>query len=176
LVVVALLGTNLFIAMATKTKKTNPSEPASTATSGRVIKKYPNRRLYDTLTSNYIALSDIKQLVMSGVPFKVIDAKSEEDLTRSLLLQIILEEEAGGAPLFSEAVLSNIIRTYGHTMQGFMGSYLEKNLQVFADMQKQMTSQALPISSAHKAFQSDAWSAPMTALQDQMMTMFGIKK
>ncbi len=141
-----------------------------------MIKKYPNRRLYDTLTSNYIALSDIKQLVMSGAAFKVIDAKSEEDLTRSLLLQIILEEEAGGAPLFSEAVLSNIIRTYGHAMQGFMGSYLEKNLQVFADMQKQITTQALPTSTAPQVFKPEVWTGQITALQDQMMSVFGIKK
>ncbi len=153
-----------------------PCDAAFAASSGRVIKKYPNRRLYDTLTSNYIALSDIKQLVMSGTPFKVIDAKSEEDITRSLLLQIILEEEAGGAPLFSEAVLANIIRTYGHTMQGFMGSYLEKNLQVFADMQKQMTTQARPIAQAPQAFPSDAWAGQFTALQDQIMTMFSMKK
>ncbi len=126
----------------------------------RVIKKYPNRRLYDTLTSNYVALSDVKQLVMTGTTFKVIDAKTEEDITRSLLLQIILEEESGGAPLFSEAVLANLIRTYGHAMQSYMGSYLEKNLQTFADMQKQFTAQ----------------SAPLAAMQDQMMSLFGIKK
>ena len=163
--------------MATKNKKT------STATSieqtdrhERVIKKYPNRRLYDTLTSNYIALSDIKQLVMSGAVFKVIDAKTEEDITRSLLLQIILEEEAGGAPLFSEAVLSNIIRTYGHAMQGFMGSYLEKNLQVFADMQKQITTQALPMNATEQVFKPEAWTGQISALQDQMMSMFGMKK
>jgi polyhydroxyalkanoate synthesis repressor PhaR len=163
--------------VATKNKKTSTAAPTEqTALDERVIKKYPNRRLYDTLTSNYIALSDIKQLVMSGAVFKVIDAKTEEDITRSLLLQIILEEEAGGAPLFSEAVLSNIIRTYGHAMQGFMGSYLEKNLQVFADMQKQITTQALPMNATEQVFKPEAWTGQMTALQDQMMSMFGMKK
>ncbi|MFM2084074.1 MAG: polyhydroxyalkanoate synthesis repressor PhaR [Pseudomonadota bacterium] len=163
--------------MATKNKKTSTAAPTEqTDLRVRVIKKYPNRRLYDTLTSNYIALSDIKQLVMSGAAFKVIDAKTEEDITRSLLLQIILEEEAGGAPLFSEAVLSNIIRTYGHAMQGFMGSYLEKNLQVFADMQKQITTQALPMNATEQVFKPEAWTGQMTALQDQMMSMFGMKK
>jgi polyhydroxyalkanoate synthesis repressor PhaR len=101
----------------------------------RVIKKYPNRRLYDTDTSSYITLAEIKQLVMSSEGFVVRDAKSGEDLTRSILLQIILEEEANGSPMFTAPVLSNIIRFYGHTMQGFMGGYLEKNMQALMDMQ-----------------------------------------
>jgi len=101
----------------------------------RVIKKYPNRRLYDTDTSSYITLTEIKQLVMSSESFVVRDAKSGEDLTRSILLQIILEEEANGSPMFTAPVLSNIIRFYGHTMQGFMGGYLEKNMQALMDMQ-----------------------------------------
>jgi polyhydroxyalkanoate synthesis repressor PhaR len=90
----------------------------------RVIKKYPNRRLYDTETSAYITLTEVKQLVMDKSPFVVRDAKSGDDLTRSILLQIILEEEAGGAPMFTEEVLANIIRFYGHAMQGYMGPYL----------------------------------------------------
>src|SRR5678809_535721 len=92
----------------------------------RVIKKYPNRRLYDTETSTYITLTEVKQLVMDSQPFVVRDAKTNEDLTRSILLQIILEEEAGGAPMFSEPALANLIRIYGHASQAFMGSYLEK--------------------------------------------------
>jgi polyhydroxyalkanoate synthesis repressor PhaR len=108
----------------------------------RVIKKYPNRRLYDTDTSTYITLADVKQLVMDGESFIVRDAKSNEDLTRSILLQIILEEEAGGAPMFSEAALANLIRFYGHAMQGFMGTYLEKNVQAFTDLQTKMTEQS----------------------------------
>lgn len=108
----------------------------------RVIKKYPNRRLYDTDTSSYITLVEVKQLVMAHKNLVVRDAKTGEDITRSILLQIILEEEAGGAPLFTEAVLSNIIRVYGHAMQGFMGSYLEKNVQLFTDMQTKMAEQS----------------------------------
>ena len=108
----------------------------------RVIKKYPNRRLYDTDTSTYITLADVKHLVMDSEPFVVRDAKTNEDLTRSILLQIILEEEAGGAPMFSEAALANIIRFYGHAMQGFMGTYLEKNVQAFTDLQAQMAEQS----------------------------------
>ena len=100
----------------------------------RVIKKYPNRRLYDTDTSSYVTLGDIKRLVMDNEPFVVRDAKTNEDLTRSILLQIILEEEAGGSPMFTAPVLANIIRFYGHAMQGFMGGYLEKNMQALADL------------------------------------------
>src|SRR3546814_14932230 len=108
----------------------------------RLIKKYPNRRLYDTQTSAYITLSDVKQLVLDCEEFKVVDAKSGEDLTRSILLQIILEEESGGMPMFSPTMLSQIIRFYGHAMQGVMGSYLEKNIQAFMDIQDRMTEQS----------------------------------
>src|SRR5690554_3205721 len=101
----------------------------------RLIKKYPNRRLYDTQTSTYITLVDVKQLVLDDEDFKVVDAKSGDDLTRSILLQIILEEESGGVPMFSSAMLSQIIRFYGHAMQGIMGAYLEKNIQAFKEVQ-----------------------------------------
>jgi len=107
--------------------------------SERLIKKYPNRRLYDTQTSSYITLTDVKQLVLDNDEFTVVDAKTNEDLTRSILLQIILEEEAHGAPMFSSAVLAQIIRYYGHAMQGMMGSYLEKNVQAFTDIQNKFT-------------------------------------
>ena len=124
----------------TSKKASGPARPAQ-----RVIKKYPNRRLYDTTTSTYITLADVKRLVMDAEPFVVRDAKSSDDLTRSILLQIILEEEAGGAPMFSEAALANIIRFYGQAMQGFMGSYLEKNVQAFTDLQQQMAEQSRTI-------------------------------
>jgi polyhydroxyalkanoate synthesis repressor PhaR len=124
-------------------KKTSANGAAKPAQ--RVIKKYPNRRLYDTDTSTYITLADVKQLVMDAEPFVVRDAKTNEDLTRSILLQIILEEEAGGAPMFSEAALANIIRFYGHAMQGFMGSYIEKNVQAFTDLQAKMAEQSKSI-------------------------------
>ena len=101
---------------------------------GRLIKKYPNRRLYDTKTSTYITLADVKELVLKQESFHVVDAKSSEDLTRSILLQIILEEEAGGSPMFTAPVLANIIRFYGHSMQGFMGGIMEKNMQTLMEM------------------------------------------
>ena len=115
---------------------------AASKSAQRVIKKYPNRRLYDTDTSTYITLAEVRQLVMDHQQVVVRDAKTGEDLTRSILLQIILEEEAGGAPMFSEAVLANIIRFYGHAMQGFMGAYLEKNVQAFTDVQAKLAEQS----------------------------------
>jgi polyhydroxyalkanoate synthesis repressor PhaR len=109
----------------------------------RLIKKYPNRRLYDTKTSSYITLADVKQMVHRQEDFQVIDAKSGEDLTRAILLQIILEEESGGGlPMFSSDLLSQLIRFYGNAMQGVMGTYLEKNIRAFQDMQKTMTEQS----------------------------------
>jgi polyhydroxyalkanoate synthesis repressor PhaR len=101
----------------------------------RVLKKYPNRRLYDTQSSSYITLADVKRMVLDGQEFEVRDAKDGSDLTRSILLQIILEEESGGVPMFSTETLSQIIRFYGHTMQGAMGAWFEQNMKAFADMQ-----------------------------------------
>ena len=118
-----------------------------------VLKKYPNRRLYDTATSSYITLAQVKELVMQAEPFVVRDAKTGEDLTRSILLQIILEEEAGGSPIFTEAVLRNIIRFYGHAMQGFFGANLENSIQAFADMQQKMMDNAPGMDGSQKAMQ-----------------------
>ena len=111
----------------------------------RAIKKYPNRRLYDTETSAYITLSEVRQLVMDGEAFVVSDAKTGEDLTRSILLQIILEQEANGSPMFTAPVLSNVIRFYGHTMQGFMGGYLEKNMQTLMEVQAKLGEQSMAL-------------------------------
>ena len=132
----------------------------------RVIKKYPNRRLYDTDTSTYITLTEVRQLVMDSAPCAVRDAKTGDDLTRSILLQIILEEEAGGAPMFTEAVLGNIIRFYGHAMQGFMGSYLEKNVQVFAEIQTKLTEQS-------KVVTPEMWSQFMSMQSPVLQGMMG---
>jgi polyhydroxyalkanoate synthesis repressor PhaR len=108
----------------------------------RILKKYPNRRLYDTRSSSYITLADVKRMVLAGDAFEVRDAKTGDDLTRSILLQIILEEESGGVPMFSTQVLSQIIRFYGHAMQGMMGTLLEKNLMAFAEMQSRFLEQS----------------------------------
>lgn len=107
----------------------------------RVIKKYPNRRLYDTEISSYITLEDVRQLICDGESFEVIDAKSGEDLTRTVLLQIIAEHEERGTPIFSTELLTQIIRFYGDALQGFMGNYLERSMQLFLDQQNQFRSQ-----------------------------------
>jgi polyhydroxyalkanoate synthesis repressor PhaR len=119
-----------------------PKEPAAPRAGTRILKKYPNRRLYDTEVSSYITLAEVKAMVLEGLDFEVRDAKTGEDLTRSILLQIILEEETGGVPIFSASMLSQIIRFYGHAMQGMMGSYLEKNLQTFTDIQARLAEQS----------------------------------
>jgi polyhydroxyalkanoate synthesis repressor PhaR len=143
------------------------SHPAKTAVpTPRIIKKYPNRRLYDTETSSYITVTEVKQLVMTGTDFMVRDVKTNEDLTRSILLQIILEEEAGGAPMFTETVLRNIIRFYGHAMQGFMGNYLEKNMQAFMDVQTKMSEQT-------KAFTPETWAQFMSLQSPLLQSAMG---
>ena len=101
----------------------------------RIIKKYPNRRLYDTAVSSYITLENVKQLVLDRADFHVIDARTNTDITRGILLQIISEQEEQGNPIFTTEVLAHIIRFYGDTLQGMMGNYLEKSLQAFVDQQ-----------------------------------------
>ena len=125
----------------------------------RIIKKYPNRRLYDTATSSYITLEDVKKLVLGNTEFKIEDAKTKEDLTRCILLQIILEEESGeGAPMFSSDVLSKIIRFYGNAMQGMMSNYLDKNIQTFIGIQKKLQEQSSAIYGGTPVPNADAWS------------------
>ncbi|MDZ7810943.1 MAG: polyhydroxyalkanoate synthesis repressor PhaR [Arhodomonas sp.] len=102
----------------------------------RVIKKYPNRRLYDTAISSYITLADVKRLVLDGVDFEVVDAKTKNDLTRSILLQIISEEEEGGEPHLSSDLLAQIIRSYGGNMQNMLTSYLEKSMEMWEEQQR----------------------------------------
>ena len=174
-----------------KKPDTSAAPLGAAAPSVRVIKKYPNRRLYDTTTSSYITLSEIKRLVMESQKVGVKDAKTGEDLTRAILLQIILEEESGGVPMFSEVALANIIRFYGHAMQGFMGNYLEKNVQTFIDLQMQMADQS-------KHLSPELWAQVMTTqspllkglmgnyteqsqqmltqMQKQMLTAMGLKR
>jgi polyhydroxyalkanoate synthesis repressor PhaR len=139
-----------------KKASNGPEDQAKSNSSGvlRVIKKYPNRRLYDTQTSTYVTLVDIKKLVMDQIPFQVLDAKTSEDLTRSILMQIILEEESGGMPIFSTQTLSQIIRFYGHSLQGMMSPFLENNLSSFVDMQKKFADQSQQMGQTMTA---DSW-------------------
>lgn len=136
----------------------------------RIIKKYPNRRLYDTETSTYITLAEVKQFVLEYQDFQVQDARSGEDLTRSILLQIILEEESGGVPMFTSDMLANIIRYYGHAMQGLMGNYLERSIHAFHEAQKQFQGQTQNVYGPYPKFGPEVWqkmiASPGSGLQD----------
>ena len=105
---------------------------------GRIIKKYPNRRLYDTEISSYVTLEDVRQLIVEGESFEVRDAKTGNDLTRAVLLQILAEHEDIGQPIFSTQLLTTVIRFYGDSLQGIIGSYLERSIQMFSDQQSQL--------------------------------------
>ena len=149
---------------------TTAAPAATEAAAGlRVLKKYPNRRLYDTQTSSYITLADVKQMVLAGETFEVRDAKTSEDLTRSILLQIILEEESGGVPMFSTQTLAHIIRFYGHSMQGMMGTLLEKNLQALAEMQGRFVDPAAGLT----PLTPDAWTKFVSGQAPMMQNLMG---
>ena len=182
---------DILLARKSSSTSNHPEADPKGEVATRLIKKYPNRRLYDTQTSSYITLQEVKAFVVAGEVFKVVEAKTNEDLTRSILLQIILEEESGGVPMFSEVALANIIRFYGHAMQGFMGNYLEKNVQTFIDLQMQMADQS-------KHLSPELWAQVMTTqspllkglmgnyteqsqqmltqMQKQMLTAMGLKR
>jgi polyhydroxyalkanoate synthesis repressor PhaR len=153
--------------MKNETSMTNAKKAAQ-----HLIKKYPNRRLYDTQTGSYITLVDVKQFVLDNDEFAVVDAKTGEDLTRSILLQIILEEEANGAPMFSSVALAQIIRYYGHAMQGMMGSYLEKNIQAFIDIQNKLTENSKGLYEG-KPFSPEMWAQFMNVQGPMMQGMMG---
>ena len=140
----------------------------------RLIKKYPNRRLYDTRTSTYITLVDVKELVLRHEEFRVVDAKTGDDLTRSILLQIILEEEAGGAPMFTSDLLAQMIRFYGHAMQGMMGQYLENNVSAFTNLQTKLQEQAEHLYGDNAAMTKDMWSQFLNFQGPAMQHMMGV--
>ena len=150
----------------------------------RLIKKYPNRRLYDTQSSSYITLADVKELVIKQDQFQVIDAKTNEDLTRSILLQIILEEENAGTPMFTHDVLTQLIRFYGGAMQGIVGNYLEKNIHAFIEIQRNIQEQSSKMFggdttkvnqdlwSQFMSFQGPAMQSLVSAYMDQSKQMY----
>ncbi len=113
-----------------------PEPNAGTGEDKRLIKKYPNRRLYDTTESHYITLEDVRRLVVQGVDFLVTDQKTGEDITRNILLQIILEQEDDGEPIFTTDALLGIIRCYGDAVQGLAAEFLERSLSLFTEQQK----------------------------------------
>ena len=150
-----------------------PRGSAEAAVSGpRILKKYPNRRLYDTRTSSYITLADVKQLVLDGDTFEVRDAREGQDLTRSILLQIILEEETGGVPMFSTEMLAQIVRFHGHAMQGMMGAYLGQSLQTFVDMQARFADPAKALYDP-KSYTPEAWAQFMSGQAPQLPGLMG---
>ena len=154
-----------------------PQAPASDeATSApgpvRTLKKYPNRRLYDTQLSSYITLADVKAMVLAAESFEVRDAKTGDDLTRSILLQIILEEESGGVPMFTTQALAQIIRFYGHAMQGVMGTMIEKNLQAFTELQAQFVNQSKGLYDP-KHLSPEVWTQFMTGQAPALQNMMG---
>ena len=143
------------------------------AEANRLIKKYPNRRLYDTKSSTYITLADVKALVLQNEGFDVVDAKSGDNLTRSILLQIILEEEAGGAPMFTADVLSQMIRFYGNAMQGMLGKYLENNINAFSDMQSKLKEQARTAYGDNAPMNQDMWAQFINFQGPAVQSMMG---
>jgi len=105
----------------------------------RIIKKYPNRRLYDTEESQYITLAEVRKLVVDGVEFRVLDQQTQADITNAILLQVIAEQEAlGGDPLLSREFLTHLIQSYGGQMQGIAGKYLEQSMGLFMSQQRDL--------------------------------------
>jgi polyhydroxyalkanoate synthesis repressor PhaR len=139
----------------------------------RIIKKYPNRRLYDTAHSGYITLVDVKEMVLEGIEFQVVDAKSGEDLTRSILLQIILEEESAGLPMFSSEMLAQMIRFYGTAQQTVMGQYMEQNVKAFLAIQKKMQEQARQVYGDKMLLTPELWKQFMQMQAPAMQGMLG---
>jgi polyhydroxyalkanoate synthesis repressor PhaR len=139
----------------------------------RVIKKYPNRRLYDTANSGYITLANVKQMVLEFIDFQVIDAKSGDDLTRGILLQIILEEESAGVPMFSSEMLSQMIRFYGNALQGIMGNYMEQNVKAFLVIQNKLQDQAKQVYGDKMMLTPDLWKQFLQMQAPAMQGMLG---
>lgn len=107
----------------------------------RIIKKYPNRRLYDTKISSYVTLEDLRELLMADEAFVVVDAKTGDDLTRVVLLQIIADCESQGEPMFSTEMLSQMVRFYGNAMQGMVRTYMDEAMNLFFEQQRQFQKQ-----------------------------------
>jgi polyhydroxyalkanoate synthesis repressor PhaR len=139
----------------------------------RTIKKYPNRRLYDTANSGYITLADVKQMVLENIEFQVVDAKTGDDLTRSILLQIILEEESGGVPMFSAEMLAHMIRFYGTAQQTMIGQYMEQNVKAFLAIQAKLQEQAKQVYGDKMLLTPELWKQFMQMQAPAMQGMLG---
>lgn len=132
----------------------------------RIIKKYPNRRLYDTAESKYVTLHDVRKLVLDGVSFCVIDKKTGDDITRNILLQIIIEQEEVGEPLFTTDVLEQIIGFYGNSVQGVAGDFLGQSLKLFHDQQQRFQAQM------REAMQANPMSSALAEMTRQNMELW----
>ncbi len=131
-----------------------------------IIKKYANRRLYNTAKSSYVTLDHLAQMVRDGQDFLVNDAKTGEDITRAVLAQIIFEEEAKGPTMLPANFLRQLIRLYGDTLQGFVPGYLDASMETFSRNQEAMREQV------HKAFEANPALANFEALARTNMEWF----
>lgn len=127
-----------------------------------IIKKYANRRLYNTHSSSYITLDDLARMVRTGVDFQVLDAKTGGDITHAILTQIIMEEEANGEHMLPVSFLRQLIAMYGNSMQAMMPSYLEATMENFQSNQAKL----------REAFQSSMGADALTKMAEQNMAMF----
>lgn len=139
----------------------------------RIIRKYSNRRLYDVANDGYITLADVKQLVLKNVVFQVVDAKSGADLTRAILLQIILEEESGATPMFSSEMLAHIVRFHGAAQQTMVGAYIEENVNTFLGIQRKLQEPTTPGHGDTVKLTPDLWRQLMQLQAPAMQVMLG---
>ena len=139
----------------------------------RMIRKYPNRRLYDAANDGYVTLAGIKQLVLNNVAFQVVDAKSGADLTRAILLQIILEEESGATPMFSSEMLAQIVRFHGAAQQTMVGAYIEENVNTFLGIQRKLKEPTTPGHDDTVKLTPDLWMQLMQLQAPAMQVMLG---
>ena len=140
----------------------------------RIIKKYPNRRLYDTTISSYITLEDVKRLVVEQVAIRVIDARTQDDITHSTLLQIIIEQEESGPPLFTTPILQQMIRFYGGSMHPMFSQMFEQGMRLFTEQQTQLSQEQDPLSIMSQLASQNI--SQWQQLQNQWMHSFVAKK
>jgi polyhydroxyalkanoate synthesis repressor PhaR len=142
----------------------------------RIIKKYPNRRLYDTEKSSYITLAEVLKIIREDKEFKVVDAETGEDITRSILVQIIIEQESGDTPIFTTDMLTKFIRFYDDAAQNLFGEFLEKNMQMFTEQQQRFQKQMVEglIDSPVTRMMQDATERNMKFWQDMQKGFFDL--
>ncbi|MEM1196930.1 MAG: polyhydroxyalkanoate synthesis repressor PhaR [Pseudomonadota bacterium] len=138
-----------------------PGDAADAAASPVIVKKYANRRLYNTRSSSYITLEDLAGMVRENIDFQVLDAKSGDDITHSILTQIIMDEEANGGQMLPVSFLRQLIGMYGNSMQSFMPSYLEASMDNFRQNQANI----------REAFEKGMTAGPLSAIHETNIAM-----